>query len=108
VKFITREPVKQIPVDGEEVLWIGNQVGMSSSLIVIQWQPHVFFISEARPYGRVQEGLDVANSETTITRTRRSSALLNVIDDRLSVWLWNETRSMGVIPGTLLTILQRW
>jgi hypothetical protein len=49
----------------------------------------------------------VANREPTITRTRRSSgALLDVIYDSLCVWLWNETRPMGVVPGTLLTMAE--
>jgi hypothetical protein len=85
VEFIARKPVEQIPVYSEEA---------------------IFVISEARPYGWVQECLDVANGEPPITRTRRSSALLDVIDDRLGIWLWDETRPMGVIPGALLTMVE--
>jgi hypothetical protein len=48
----------------------------------------------------------MANGEPPITRTRRRSALLDVIDDRLGIWLWDETCPMGVIPGTLLTMAE--
>ena len=103
--FIAREPVEQIPVYGEEVLWEGgSESGGGTFLSKSVPKPHIFPISEARPYGGVQECLDVANGEPAITRTRRSGALLDVVDDRLCVWLWDEARPMGVVPGALLAM----
>ena len=84
----------------------GSELGWDTFLSKKFPKPHIFVISEARPYGWVQECLDVANGEPPITRTRRCSALLDVIDDRLGIWLWDETRPMGVIPGTLLTMAE--
>jgi hypothetical protein len=46
----------------------------------------------------------MTNSEPAIARTRGCSALLNVIDDRLGIWLREESQPMGVIPSSLLTI----
>ena len=46
----------------------------------------------------------MTNGEPAIARTRGSSALLNVIDDRLRIRLRDEGRPMGVIPSSLLTI----
>jgi hypothetical protein len=84
----------------------GSESGGGTFLSKSVPKPHIFPISEARPYGGVQECLDVANGEPTITRTRRSGALLDVVYDRLCVWLWDETRPMGVVPGALLTMAE--
>jgi hypothetical protein len=44
----------------------------------------------------------MANGESAITRTRGSSAPLDVIDDRVRIWLGDEGCPVGVVPGTLL------